>query len=159
MEKLQNSNQVEICEDKELNGGVCPKGKDCTICNKKKDKPSSEFHPPLNIGAKEYVHSKKREQEKLNFNLNANEYVPKKNGGKTEDNDDEEDQEQLDMIMKDVVENDILDELEESDDEDKWYPNYKDCECCKGFVYKCKGTACESLGQCYCKMKDDCEDI
>ena len=36
MGKLQNSNQVEICEDKELNGGVCPKGKDCTICNKKK---------------------------------------------------------------------------------------------------------------------------
>ena len=58
-----------------------------------------------------------------------------------------------------LVENDILDELEESDDEDKWYPNYKDCECYKGFVYKCKGTTCESLGQCYCKMKDDCEDI
>ena len=54
------------------------------------------------------------------------------------------------MIMKDVVENDILDEFgEEPDDEDKWYPKYKDCECCKGFVFKCKGKACENLGQCY----------
>ena len=60
------------------------------------------MHLPLNIGAKEYVHSKKREQEKLNFSLNANEKKKKKNGGKTEDDDDEEDQEQLDMIMKDV---------------------------------------------------------
>ena len=52
--------------------------------------------------------------------------------------------------MKDVVENDILDEFgEESDDEDKWYPKYKDCECCKGFVFKCKGKACENLEQCY----------
>ena len=95
----------------------------------------------LNPGAKEYIPKKKTKQqvpEKLNFNLEANE------------DDDEEDQEQLDMIMKDVVENDILDEFgEESDDEDKWYPKYKDCECCKGFVFKCKGKACENLGQCY----------
>lgn len=113
-----------------------------------------QFYKPkikiLNPGAKEYIPKKKTKQqvpEKLNFNLEANE------------DDDEEDQEQLDMIMKDVVENDILDEFgEESDDEDKWYPKYKDCECCKGFVFKCKGKACENLGQCYCKMKDDCED-
>ena len=115
----------------------------------------------LNPGAKEYIPKKKTKQqvpEKLNFILEAKEFVPKTNQEENED-DDEEDQEQLDMIMKDVVENDILDEFgEESDDEDKWYPKYKDCECCKGFVFKCKGKACENLGQCYCKMKDDCED-
>lgn len=106
----------------------------------------------LNPGAKEYIPKKKTKQqvpEKLNFNLEAKEFVPKTNQEENED-DDEEDQEQLDMIMKDVVENDILDEFgEESDDEDKWYPKYKDCECCKGFVFKCKGKACENLGQCY----------
>ena len=145
----------QICEDKQLNG-VCSKGADCEICN-----PKNQIKDILNPGAKEYVPKKKTKQqvpEKLNFNLEAKEFVPKSNQEEIED-DDEEDQEQLDMIMKDVVENDILDEFgEESDDEDKWYPKYKDCECCKGFVYKCKGKACENLGQCYCKMKDDCED-
>ena len=33
----------------------------------------------------------------------------------------------------------------------------KDCECCHGFVYKCAGESCKSLGQCYCKMKDEVE--
>ena len=46
----------------------------------------------------------------------------------------------------------------DSDDEDKWIPKYKDCPCCYGFVYKCKGEACFSLGECYCKMKDDIDE-
>ena len=45
----------------------------------------------------------------------------------------------------------------DSDDEDKWMPKYKDCPCCYGFVYKCKGKVCASLRQCFCKMKDDNE--
>ncbi len=74
----------------------------------------------------------------------------------------------MDMILGDVVENEIMNELakqrklddssEESEDEDKWIPKYKDCECCSGFVYKCKGEACLSLGECYCKMKDDMDE-
>ena len=63
------------------------------------------------------------------------------------------------MIIKDMVEADIMEEMgnDESEDEDKWLPKYKDCECCHGFVFKCKGETCADLGQCYCKMKDDCD--
>ena len=150
--------QEEKCMDKEMNG-VCSKGKDCTICNKVRQEEQK-----LNINAQEYKPKKKKlENEKLKFNLNAKEYEPK-NYNKKEEDEDEENNEELDMIVKDMVENDILDEMGEDDqfsdseDEDKWYPKYKDCECCKGFVYKCKGEACQSLGQCYCKMKDDCEN-
>ena len=70
--------------------------------------------------------------------------------------------------MKDIVQNEIMDEFakqknqedssEDSEDEDKWIPKYKDCECCSGFVYKCKGEACSSLGECYCKMRDDMDE-
>ena len=35
---------------------------------------------------------------------------------------------------------------------------YKNCTCCKGYVYKCNGDTCKSLGQCYCKMSDECEN-
>lgn len=69
-----------------------------------------------------------------------------------EPNDDE-----LDMIMKDMMENNDMEAEEESDDE-KWFPKFKDCECCKGFVYKCKGNACQYLGACYCKVKNECDD-
>ena len=105
---------------------------------------------------------RKKNEEKIKLNLNAKEYRPKQ---KENIEEVEENNEELDMIMKDMIENDILDEMAENDsldsdsaDEDKWYPKYKDCECCKGFVYKCKGDACQSLGQCYCKMKDDCDN-
>ena len=71
-----------------------------------------------------------------------------------------------DLYLKDI-ENEVMDEMEkemkkenenDSDDEDKWIPKYKDCPCCYGFVYKCKGDTCASLGQCFCKMKDDVEE-
>jgi hypothetical protein len=119
----------------------------------------------------------------LNFNLNANEYVPKwdsKNANNIYTNgyqngngnhrheeydinnndDDDFEKDEFDMIMKDIIDNEALEEFnEESDDDvDKWFPMYKDCECCKGFVYKCKGPACSDLGKCYCKMQKECDD-
>lgn len=149
--------QSNVCEDKEING-VCTKGKDCPICTK-----SSETEKDLNIQAKEFVPKKKK--EKLNFNMEAKPYIPKQkevdidlNDEEKEILEDEANQEEIDMIMNDVVEMDMMEELDESEDEDKWFPRYKDCECCKGFVYKCQGQVCQSLNQCYCKMKDDCED-
>ena len=126
----------------------------------------------LNKDAKEFIPSKNR----LNFNLDAKEYQPKQPIEKTEyvecgDDDDENDEqvkEQIDIMMHDEIENEVMDELanqgklgndsDDSADEDKWLPKYKDCECCHGFVYKCKGETCSSLGQCYCKMKDDVDD-
>ena len=158
------SNSIE-CQDKLLNG-VCTKGRDCSICNR------NNATDGLDINSQEYVpknRSKKTEENgKLNLNLQAKEYVPSRplNIQNVEYIEEvEENNEELDMIMKDMIENDILDEMAENDsldsdsaDEDKWYPKYKDCECCKGYVYNCKGDVCQSLGQCYCKMKDDCEE-
>ena len=146
----------QVCPDKEMNG-ICTKGKECPICNKDSSK-GDKKDENLNVHAEEYVPKKKKVPAKLDFNLQAKEYVPKSKG---EEEPEEEDMidEQMDMIMKDVIEDDMVDELaEDSEDEDKWLPKYKDCPCCKGFVYKCNGGSCKSLGQCYCKMKDDCED-
>lgn len=134
----------------------------------------------LNAKAKEYVPRKPKgnetgeiQTEKLNLNLNAEEYKPKAQPAvdynnpyqikQVDDNEDEEDEEleneELDMIVNDLVENDALEELEEEEsDDEKWFPKYKDCECCKGFIYKCKGDACVNMGACYCKMKDECDD-
>jgi len=124
------------------------------------------------------------ENKMLKLNLNASEYVPTKinNGNNNNviqgnsyseqiqysnyenskvqepyDDFDEPNEDELDMIMKDMMENDEIECEEESDDE-KWFPKFKDCECCKGFVYKCKGNACQYLGACYCKVKNECED-
>ena len=115
----------------------------------------------LNKNAKEYIPTKKRIPEKLDFNLQAKEYKPKeKNPENKAQEEDSEVEEKMDMIVKDMAEYEVMEELEneESEDEDKWIEKYKDCECCQGFVYKCKGETCASLGQCFCKMQDDCEN-
>ena len=131
-----------------------------------------EKDKPLNTAATEYIPNKNRIPDKLNFNLSAAEFKPKETVVEyVEADDDDNDElikEEFDMIMGDVVENEVMNELakerkldnssEDSEDEDKWIPKYKDCECCSGFVYKCKGEACSSLGECYCKMKDDVDD-
>ncbi len=123
------------------------------------DDKNQEEENQLNKNAKEYVPTKNRVPKKLDFNLDAKEYKPKEKIV-ANDNEDEEVEEKLDMIVKDMVEEEVMEELgnEESEDEDKWIQKYKDCQCCHGFVYKCKGETCSSLGQCYCKMKDDCEN-
>ena len=115
----------------------------------------------LNKEAKEYVPTKNR---KLNFNLEAKEYQPKEKP-KNKELDEEEDVEvnnKLDMIVNDMVVNDLIEEAKDNDSEDeddnKFFDKYKNCTCCKGYVYQCNGEACKSLGQCYCKMSDDCEN-
>ena len=118
----------------------------------------------LNKNAKEYVPTKNRIPNKLDFNLDAKEYKPKPAVEYVEaddDDDDEQIKEQMDMIVKDMVEEEVMQELgdDDSEDEDKWLPKYKDCECCHGFVYRCNGTTCQALGQCFCKMKDECDNV
>ena len=117
----------------------------------------------LNKNAKEYIPTKKRIPQIIDLSLKLKEYRPKQIVEYVEADDDEEDEneikEKMDMIVKDMVEDDIIEEIgnEESEDEDKWFPKYKDCDCCQGFIFKCKGQTCADLGQCYCKMKDDCD--
>ena len=115
----------------------------------------------LNKEAKEYVPTKNR---KLDLNLEAKEYKPK-NKIKNAELDDEENEDvnnKMDMIANDMVENDIIeaakDENSDDEDENKFFEKYKNCTCCKGYVYKCNGDTCKSLGQCYCKMSDECEN-
>jgi hypothetical protein len=151
----------KVCLDVQ-NSGQCMKGKDCPVCN-----PSDEIK--INVDAKVYIPKSKQKQDenKLNFNLNAKEFVPKPQSENPEedieDEDEDMEEEELDMIMKDIIDNDVIEELGAEDDEDesddeKWFPKYRDCECCKGFAYKCKGEACVNMGTCYCKIKDDCDD-
>ena len=159
------SNLIE-CQDKLLNG-VCTKGRDCSICNR------NNATDGLDINSQEYVpknRSKKTEENgKLNLNLQAKEYVPSRPLNiqnveyieEDDDGNDEVNQEEFDMIENDIINDEILNEMgeiDDSEDGEKWYPKYKDCECCKGYVYNCKGDVCQSLGQCYCNMKDDCEE-
>ena len=121
----------------------------------------------LNSSAKDYIPKKKIPQEKLEYNLNAAEYVPSYIKNKDEEQqlqeeeeeNEEEDEAEIDKFVDDLAEEEINDQIDddESDDE-KWYPRFKECECCKGFVYKCQGTTCKSMGECYCKMQDDFDE-
>ena len=115
----------------------------------------------LNKEAKEYIPTKNR---KLDLNLDAKEYKPK-NKTKNVELDEEEDEDvnnKMDMIANDMVVNDMIeaakDDNSDEEDENKFFEKYKNCTCCKGYVYKCNGDTCKSLGQCYCKMSDECEN-
>jgi len=57
-------------------------------------------------------------------------------------------------IMQDIINNEF-EQYDESEDEQVWYPEYKNCVCCKGFIYKCSGEACVNLDCCYCKAQRD----
>ena len=87
-----------------------------------------------------------------------------------EGDNEEKIKEEIDNIILNDIENEIMEEIkkenidenysdsEEDEEKDEWIPKYKDCPCCYGFVFNCKGDTCASLGQCYCKMKDDIEE-
>jgi len=56
-------------------------------------------------------------------------------------------------------ENQAIETLIQGDESDKeiWIPKYQDCDCCQGFVFKCKGPACLNMEVCYCKATDECD--
>jgi len=62
---------------------------------------------------------------------------------------------ELEIIMKDIMDDE---EISDNEEEDKWWPKYQNCDCCKGYIYRGSGKACEHLDSCYCKIKDDVED-
>ena len=41
-------------------------------------------------------------------------------------------------------------EMEQSVQADTWFPEYRNCGCCKGFIYGCEADICVSLGVCGC---------
>jgi hypothetical protein len=146
----------KICYDK-MNFGYCTKGGDCPVCNTEIGLTNNLQE--LNINAKQYVPKSKQivTDKPLDLNLSAKEFVPKSRE-QQDDLVDDDAEEEFDMIMRDILENEVVEECESESDDERWYPNYKNCECCKGFVHKCKGIACENLGVCYCKMKEECDD-
>ena len=173
--------------DLELNGH-CTKGLDCSICSPSTEISPDNLNLNVNAKlfvpkSKQGVNNAtitSTGETTLKFNLEAKEFVPRDpkeevpqvdnevtkevqvkvpEDEEEDDNPDDPNVEEFDMIMKDIVNNDVMEELcEEESDDEKWFPKYKECECCKGFVYKCTGSACTELGQCFCKMKDECED-
>ena len=110
---------------------------------------------------------------KINFNLDAAQYIPKElpnellNYVDEVEDYEEEILEKIDEMIGNELEKEVMSKLQEqrnmegdyddSDDEDKWIPDYRNCACCHGYVYNCKGKTCIAMGQCYCKMKDDLE--
>jgi len=168
------------CQDVLMTGN-CTKGQDCQYCvkidvnlnvNAKNYLPKSKRTDNTSNPIQENEKSEPI-TDKLKLNLDAQEYTPKfvqgldqqMDGLNVEDEDDEDidneiENEEFDMIMKDIINNEAIEEEIEEDesDDEKWFPKYKECECCKGFVYKCQGAACINMGECYCKMKEECDD-
>ena len=50
----------------------------------------------------------------------------------------------------------IINDLDE-DEEEKFEEKMKNCSCCHGFVYKCKGKICYNLGICQCMARTEME--
>lgn len=130
----------------------------------------------LNKDAKVYVPKPKQAEvksETLNtdildkLNLDAVEFKPKKieeqpnqmiisslEDELEEDEDDDDDIDNIDdLIKKEGI--DFQHEEDEESDEEKWFPKYQECSCCKGFIYKCEGEVCKSLGVCFCKAQEE----
>ena len=114
---------------------------------------TNQVEDTLNKNAGEYIPSKVRMQKMKEF---TNVQYVEVDSDEEEENDIHE---KIDMIEKEMIESEVIEELgkDMSEDEDMWFPMYRNCECCKGFVFKCKGKTCADLGQCYCKMKDECD--
>lgn len=94
------------------------------------------------------------------LNTNARSYVPTQTKTeiyqKEEDNieyeEDNEEDELLNELVKEEIKKAGLDSDTESDCE-KWFPEFKDCECCEGFIYICQSKFCKDFGVCFCKTK------
>lgn len=172
----QNSNEAESNQTNE-NNGQCNGTEQIKIQENLKNltlNSNAKVYVPRKTKTNESNQTSESQAEKLNLNLNAEEFKPKtqqptdyQNPYQIRQLDDEENEEdedleneEVDMIVNDLVENEAYEEFEEEDesDDEKWFPKYKDCECCKGFIYKCKGSACVNMGACYCKMKQECDD-
>lgn len=37
----------------------------------------------------------------------------------------------------------------------EFFPKYRSCKCCKGYIYNCQNETCLSIGQCCCSMADE----
>jgi len=104
-----------------------------------------------------YINPNEAYSNNINSNYNYNNENNKDNHNYMYEDEDEENMaDKIFSEMEMMEENINLEEEDESDDE-KWFPKYRNCECCKGFVYKCEGDTCKNLGKCYCKVQSQIE--
>ena len=50
---------------------------------------------------------------------------------------------------------DVNNDDNDENDENEWILKFKNCCCCKGYINKCNGDICSSLGVCYCKAQEE----
>ena len=130
-----------------------------------KPDPTNQNSDSSNQESLKYIPSQISPPEPTNFDPAI---PPELEEQKQEEKTEEQIKEQIDNFILKDLEDEVMEEIKnakieesdndsEEDDKDKWIPKYKDCKCCYGFVYNCKGDTCAMLGQCFCKMKDDIE--
>lgn len=159
----ENKNQQEISNNIEADIKLNVKAKEY-VPKKKQNQDNKEENSTVINNKTENSDNLKEDDKnnKIDFNLNAKEFVPKKVEGMNvqlvEDDDDEEEVDE-DAVLDDLVNQEIDDPIpvddEDESDEDKWFPKYKECSCCNGYIYKCNGDVCKSLGVCFCKAQED----
>lgn len=66
-------------------------------------------------------------------------------------------EEYLHQFEDEYLENQIDEIMKDFDECEKFEERMKDCSCCKGYVYKCKGAICQSLGKCQCMVHEEME--
>jgi hypothetical protein len=68
-------------------------------------------------------------------------------------------EDEINMLFNENIEDEEESETDETDRTDLWYPEYKDCECCKGYVNRCEGETCIYLGKCFCKVSREADKM
>jgi hypothetical protein len=48
--------------------------------------------------------------------------------------------------------NDYIDGLAQTTSTNDWFPEYRNCKCCSGCIYQCKGEVCVQIGKCECSV-------
>lgn len=64
---------------------------------------------------------------------------------------------QLEQEDEDNEFNEMIEDIELFN-KDEFDPNFKNCTCCKGYIYNCKSKVCENLGVCQCKAHSEMEE-
>ena len=73
----------------------------------------------------------------------------------TKEKDKEKDDTANDLDIEEIIEQGLEDYDDEESDGNEWVPQFKNCTCCKGYINKCSGVICSSLGVCYCKAQEE----
>lgn len=64
---------------------------------------------------------------------------------------------QMQQEEEDQEFNEMIEDIELFN-KDEFDPHFKDCTCCKGFIYNCRSKVCENLGVCQCKAHSEMEE-